>query len=390
MSLFQAFRMAIKSIRSNKVRSFLTMLGVIIGVGSVISAVAYAQGSTKSMTDAIRGLGTNTLTVSVFNRGSNRNVSYENLEQLKEENPELISMLAPSASGNVTSKNAGKNRSSSVLGTSPEYASINNMEISSGRFLLDLDVALRNNTAVIGSTVVNELYDGVNPVGEYIKLNGQRFRIVGILKETQSGRIGSSDDQIIIPVSVAQRLLRISNISNFSVLVPEEAQVSETIALLTDYLTDALRDSNQFRIMNPEEILSTLDSVTQTQMIMLGGIASISLLVGGIGIMNIMLVSVTERTREIGIRKAIGAKRRSVMMQFLIESVILTGIGGIIGVGAAFAAIKYIIGNMVPAVYSLTWTALAFGVSLAVGVVFGLFPAWKAASLNPIDALRTQ
>jgi len=368
----------------------LTMLGVIIGVGSVISAVAYAQGSTKSMTDAIRGLGTNTLTVMVFNRGSNRNVKYEDLLQLQDENPEMISMIAPSASGNVTSKNEGTNRSSSVLGTSPEYAAINNMEVSSGRFLLDLDITLRNNVAVIGSTTVNELYDGLNPVGQYIKLNGQRFRIIGVLEETQSGRVGGSDDQIIIPVSVAQRLLRIQNISNFSVLVDEEASVSDTITIISDYLTEALRDSNQFRIMNTEEILSTLDEMTQTQMIMLGGIASISLLVGGIGIMNIMLVSVTERTREIGIRKAIGAKRRSIMLQFLIEAVILTGIGGLIGVVLAFAAIRFVISTMMPPVYSPQWTALAFTISLVTGIIFGLFPAWKASSLNPIEALRTQ
>jgi putative ABC transport system permease protein len=390
MNFMQALKMAIKCIRTNKARSFLTMLGVIIGVGSVISAVAYAQGSTKSMTDMIRGLGTNTLTVSIFNRGSNRNVEYEDLVQFNDDNPEYFAMLAPTLSASVTAKNEGTNRSTPLIGTSPDYKDINNLDISAGRFLLDLDIDLRNSVAVVGSTVVNELYGGENPVGGYIKLNGYRFRIVGVLMETQSGRQGGNDDRIIIPVSVAQRLSRSQSITNFTILVDEAASVSDAIDVLTDYLTDALRDSNQFRIMNSEEILSTLDELTQTQMLMLGGIASISLLVGGIGIMNIMLVSVTERTREIGIRKAIGAKRRSVMLQFLIEAVILTGIGGLLGVALAFTAIRFVIGTMVPPVYSLPWTGLSFGISLATGVMFGIFPAWKASSLNPIDALRAQ
>ncbi|MDR1439311.1 MAG: ABC transporter permease [Clostridiales bacterium] len=390
MNFTQALKMAIKCIRTNKARSFLTMLGVIIGVGSVISAVAYAQGSTKSMTDMIRELGTNTLTVTIFNRGSNRNVGYSDLVQFGDANPEYFEMLAPTVSANVTAKNEGENRSTPLIGTSPEYKDINNIDIGYGRFLLDLDVKLRNNVAVVGSTVANELYGGENPVGGYIKINGYRFRIVGLLAETQSGRAGSSDDRIIIPVSVAQRLSRSESITNFTILVSESAAVSDAISLLSGYLTAALRDSNQFRIMNPEEILTTLDELTQTQMLMLGGIASISLLVGGIGIMNIMLVSVTERTREIGIRKAIGAKRRSVMLQFLIEAVILTGIGGLIGVAAAFAAIRFVIGTIVPPVYSLSWTGVSFGISLATGVLFGIFPAWKASSLNPIDALRTQ
>jgi putative ABC transport system permease protein len=220
-------------------------------------------------------------------------------------------------------------------------------------------------------------------------MEGQMFTVVGILEELEDGAEGSKDDQIIIPVTTAQRLTRNSAIRNFTFLASSPENVDAAMEAIKAFLTEAYGSENLFRVSNATQILNTLDSVTGTLMTVLGGIAAISLLVGGIGIMNIMLVSVTERTREIGIRKAIGAKRRNILTQFLIEALLVTGMGGIIGLLTGSAAI-WAIGRagLVPAVYSPLWMTVSFGISLAVGLIFGIFPAAKASRLNPITALR--
>lgn len=390
MNFLQAYKMAIKSILGGKVRSFLTMLGVIIGVASVISAVAFALGSTKNITDSIQGLGTNLIQINITGRNSNRNLTLENLQQFAEDNSDEIYGVAPTVSGNATVKFGNKNKSTSVIGTSPEYEDIRNVHVQSGRFLLSFDVDYNQKVALIGTAVSNNLFSGVNPVGQKIKINGQVFTVVGLLQERAGGQDQSEDDQIIIPVTVAQRLTRNTVIRNFSVQAATAEQVNDVMNKLNDYLTGIYKDSNTFRVMNQAQMLQTLDTVTNSMMVILGGIAAISLLVGGIGIMNIMLVSVTERTREIGIRKAIGAKRRNILVQFLIEALMVTGVGGIIGILVGMAFIKFIIGGfkLAPEVYSVPWMIISFGISLLVGVIFGLFPANKAANLNPIEALR--
>ena len=384
--------MAIKSILSKKGRSILTMLGVIIGVGAVIAAVAYAQGTTKNITDSISSMGSNLISVNITGRGSNRKVTYDQMKKFAEENSDTVSGIAPSLSANgVTVKYGSLSmKTTTLLGTSPEYEEINSRPVSKGRFLMDSDLENRQKVALIGTAVVNTLFADKDPLGEKIKINGTIFTVVGVLAEVESGETSTQDDYIIVPVSVAQRLGRNTSIRNFSVQAVNADDVDAIIEKLDAFLLDIFDNENAYRVTNSEQMLETLNEVTGTMMAMLGGIAAISLVVGGIGIMNIMLVSVTERTREIGIRKAIGAKKRNILVQFLIEAIMVTGLGGLIGVLLGVGVIKFIFGgfNLVPEAYSPFWMTTSFGISLAVGVVFGMFPAVKAANLNPIEALR--
>ncbi|RCX16529.1 putative ABC transport system permease protein [Anaerobacterium chartisolvens] len=390
MGFFQAYKMAIKSILSNKVRSFLTMLGVIIGVASVIAAVAFAQGSTKSITSSIEELGTNLIQVTIMGRNSNRSVSYEDLQRFGAENSSEIAMIAPQVSTGATVKVGTKTGDTSLIGTSSEYEVIKSTGVQEGRFLLSFDNDYMQKVAIVGTAVVNDVFDGQNPVGRSMKINGHIFKVVGVLTEKNGGQKQSDDDQIIIPFKVAQRMGRQMMIANYLVQAATPDTVDAAMKKLEDYFTKIYHDENAFRVFNQAQMISTLNSVTGSMMVVLGGIAAISLIVGGIGIMNIMMVSVTERTREIGIRKAIGAKKKSILIQFLIEAVMVTGIGGLLGVLFGVSIIYFIIGgfNITTPVYSPLWMSLSFGISLIIGVVFGMFPAYKAARLNPIDALR--
>jgi len=392
MSFIQAYKMAIKSIRSNKVRSFLTMLGVIIGVSSVIAAVGFAQGSTKSITDTIESMGTNLIQVNITGRNSNRNVTYKQLQEFSEENSADIAAIAPQSNTSATVKYTTNNRETTILGTSPDYQIINNVKAQTGRFLVQNDLDTMQKVAIIGTAVSNDIFEGKNPIGEKIKINGQLFSVVGILEGKDGGQDQGTDDRVIVPVTVAQRLFRTGVIRNFSIQAAGPDTVESAMNKLNDFLAKTYKNTDSFRVFNQAEMLSTLDNMTGTMTAVLAGIAAISLIVGGIGIMNIMLVSVTERTREIGIRKAIGAKKKNILIQFLIEAIIVTGIGGILGVLIGLSIIRFIIGGLelVPEVYSIPWIMISFGISLIVGIIFGLFPAYKAASLNPIVALRSE
>ncbi|MBZ9688898.1 ABC transporter permease [Clostridium estertheticum] len=389
MKFIQAYRMAIKSIVSNKVRSFLTMLGVIIGVASVIIAVGVAQGSTSSITSSLSGLGSNLININITGRGSNRNVTYAELKKFQSDNSTIISDIAPQASSNGTVKSGNLSRSTSVLGTSPEYANINSTTVQEGRFLIQLDIDYNQKIAVIGTAVANDIFKGQSPIGKTMKISGQQFKVVGVLTQTANGVDSSTDDRVIIPISVATKLSKSAVIKSFSAQATSATTVNQSVTILTTFLTKIYKSTNAFRVTNMTAVLSSLNSITTTLTVVLAGIASISLVVGGIGIMNIMLVSVTERTREIGVRKAIGAKKRNILTQFLIEALMVTGIGGIMGIIAGVCTIKFVIGGLklVPEVYSIPWIILSFGISLLIGVVFGMYPANKAANLNPIDAL---
>ena len=392
MGFMEAYKMAIKSILSNKGRSFLTMLGVIIGVGSVIAAVAFAQGTTKNITDSISSMGSNLIQINITGRGSNRQVTYEQLKAFSLENSDIISGIAPQiSSSGVTAKNGSVSmNTTTLLGTSSEYEEINSRPITEGRFLMDSDLDNRKNVAVIGTAVANTLYTGENSIGQKLKINGTIFTVIGILTETASGQTSSQDDYIIIPITVAQRIGGNTSIRNFSVQAADAESVDTVVEKLNTFLLDVYKNENAYRVTNSEQMLETLGSVTGMLMAMLGGIAAISLAVGGIGIMNIMLVSVTERTREIGIRKAIGAKKKNILIQFLIEAIMITGLGGLLGVLIGVSIIKFIFGglNIVPEAYSPFWMITSFGISLVVGIIFGMFPAVKASNLNPIEALR--
>lgn len=389
MKFIQAYKMAIKSIVSNKVRSFLTMLGVIIGVGSVIIAVGVAQGSTASITNSLSGLGTNLVNITIMGRGSNRNVTYAELKKFQSDNSSIIARISPQSSSTATVKVGNLSRDTTLLGTSPEYADINSVKVQEGRFLIQLDLDYNQKIAVIGTAVANDVFKGESPIGKTMKVIGQEFKVVGVLAETANGVDASTDDRVIIPISVAAKLNKSAIIRSFSAEATGADTVDKSVEILTVFLTKIYKNTNAFRVMNMAAMLETLNSITGTLTVVLAGIASISLVVGGIGIMNIMLVSVTERTREIGVRKAIGAKKGNILTQFLIEALVVTGLGGIIGIIVGVGTIKFVIGGLkiVPEVYSIPWILLSFGISLLIGVVFGMYPANKAANLNPIDAL---
>lgn len=392
MNFLFAYKMAIKSILGNKVRSLLTMLGVIIGVMAVIVAVGFAQGSMATITNRIEGMGSNAITgMIVSTKESSKGVTTSDLEKLANSSA-YINSISPYTMTSAIVKAGGKNKSTGIIGTNEDYLEIEGQKLKSGRFITRLDLENSDKVAVIGAAVEKKLFEGVDPLGKTIKVKGVNFTIVGTLESVMNAAEGTKDDYVFIPVNVAQRTLKIKNITMFIAEASSQDTVDLAKQKIDDYLYSVYKDKDDYILFTQESILSMLGDVSSIMMLILGSIATISLVVGGIGIMNIMLVSVTERTREIGIRKAIGAKKKDILVQFLIEALMLTGIGGIIGIILGLITIKYGIGSisLITPVYSLSWTLAAFLISLTIGVVFGIFPAYKAAKLNPIDALRTQ
>jgi len=384
----QTFKMAMSSIFSNKMRSFLTMLGVIIGVSAVIILVSIGQGTTKSVTESIEGMGSNLLTVNIMGRGTETSLDLDDIEIFDEFIG--VGKIAGSSTMNADIKSGTTILEDiSINGTDEDYLSILNYEMLEGRFLIDTDLDNRQRVAVVGSDVKSELFGNASAIGEEIKIDGQTFTIVGSLAEKGSSMMGSNDEVVVIPLTTAQRLSGDTSIRTIYIQAESSDTVDVAKAYTENYLQRKFGDEDAYRVFDQSEVLDTVGSVTGMLTAMLGGIAGISLLVGGIGIMNIMLVSVTERTREIGIRKAIGAKYSDILVQFIIESIVLSGMGGIIGValgiGGAYA---------ITAIFELE-TVVSMGIvilstmfSLGVGVVFGIYPADKAAKLNTIDALR--
>jgi len=397
MNPFETIKMAISAIWANKVRSFLTMLGVIIGVMSVTVLMGIGQGTTSSVTDSISSMGTNLLTVNIQTRrigfGSrnmgrnNRSTSAKGTVILKLddvlslEDNEYIQYVSPTVSGSLTVKAGSTNTSASITGVLPAYAKIVNKEIAAGRYIIDADVENRSAVCVIGPDLAEDLFGNTDVVGNTLHVNGRKFRIVGVLD--------GSSSELVLPFTLAQRMLNNTSITTFYLSATDSTTVDRAQEAVESFLYKKYQDDSTYSIMNQEEMLETMNEMTQTLSLMLGGIAGISLLVGGIGIMNIMLVSVTERTREIGIRKAIGAKRRNILLQFLVESVVLSGMGGVLGLVLGYAVMYMLETYMGMVVAASTGVAqLALGFSMFVGVVFGLYPANKASKLKPIDALH--
>ena len=327
MQFTQTVSMAFKAISGNKVRAFLTMLGVIIGVMSVIVLIAIGQGTTASVTESISSMGTNLLTVSIQTRriggfggfggfgggsSSSKGTVILKLEDiLALEDDESIQYVSPTTSGSLTVKAGSTNTSATVMGVLPAYASIVNQGVQSGRYIIDADVDNRSAVCVIGPELAEDLFGTTNVVGNTLHIDGRKFRIVGVLESKGTSMGGSSDDTLVLPFTLAQRMLDSTTISSIYISAVDSASVDKAQEVVESFLYKKYQNDSAYSVMNQTQMLETANETASTLSLMLGGIAGISLLVGGIGIMNIMLVSVTERTREIGIRKAIGAKRRN-------------------------------------------------------------------------------
>ncbi|MFP7297197.1 ABC transporter permease [Neobacillus niacini] len=385
MNGLQTIRMALKSIKGNKVRAFLTMLGIIIGVSSVIVMVAIGQGSTKEVQDQIGSLGTNVLTVSV----TGADVSFKKEDANQIQDVYGVEAIAPTISGRVTVKNGQSNAQVSMTGTTSSYLDVRDLQLQSGRFIADLDNENHSKIAVLGSDTAQTLFGLGDPVGESVQVNGTSYKVVGVLESVGSSLGTSGDSTIIVPLSTGQRLASTTEIASVYVKVENEDMINFTSRRIEQTMYTIIGDADSYSVSSQEDLMETATSVNETMTIMLGGSAAISLIVGGIGIMNIMLVSVSERTKEIGIRKAIGAKRGNILLQFLIESMVLSSLGGIIGVGiGVISAQIFTLATGTVIAYSVPVMLLSFVFSLFIGVVFGVFPANKASKLDPIQALR--
>lgn len=390
MGVTQAFKLAVKSLAGSKMRAFLTMLGIIIGVGSVIILVSLMQGMTGEVTSMFEDMGTNTLTVMVTGRGSSRTVDVDDLYALYEENTDVFLGMSPTVSVNGTVKTGTDGdsfSSTSVTGVSEQYAQIKGLTLADGRFVSFSDLQTRGKVAVVGTYIANTVFGG-NAVSETIKINGNVFTIVGVLEEQGDSTEGSADDCLYIPYTTASKLT-FGSISSFTFATWDSSYNTQATTLLDNALYAVFENEDFYTISDMQEIVDSMEEMTGMMTMVLVGIAGISLLVGGIGIMNIMLVSVTERTREIGIRKSLGAKKKDIMRQFVIEAGTTSALGGVIGIvfGSVVAvALGKVIG--ISAEPSASAVAVSFGVSVFIGVFFGFMPANKAAKLNPIDALR--
>ena len=386
MNFKQSFILALKSLSASKMRSFLTMLGIIIGVASVIVLVSVVNGMKQEMLSTFESMGTNLITVTVRGRGSQRAVKPVDMIEFAMENPELLAGCSPNVTTSATIKVDSENVQTSLLGVSEDFDEIRNLEVTDGRFLEYIDVDRKQKVCVVGSFIVKELYNGMSPVGNTIKIGNEVYRVVGVLEETAGGTEESTDNRVIIPYTSAARM---AYTSSYLFSAADENVVDRAVRLIENYLYKVFANTNAYSVSSMDEMIDTVDDLTGKLTIMLVGIAGIALLVGGIGIMNIMLVSVTERTREIGIRKSLGAMQRDIMSQFVVEAATTSAIGGIVGIVLGIALAIGMGKIMDIAVYpSFNAVVIAFSVSAIIGITFGYFPARKAARLNPIDALR--
>jgi len=387
--LQESIKMAWNNIIHNKMRSFLTVLGVLIGVSSIIALITIVQGATGSITSQISSLGADKLTIQAMGTRLKQGLSEKDLEQLSLVNN--VSGVSPTVSGKTSLVyNRKVTTGVSVQGKNDVYFKREKDLLASGRGVNILDVNSKNQIAVLGSDLTKTLFFGGEPVGQQLLINGSTVTIVGVLNATSSSIMGSTNNIVIMPYTSAMKTLGVRNITNVDMYMSDPKQSESIINAVTTILNSAFNyRENTFSVLNMQNMIDVIGNITGMLTLLLAGIASISLLVGGIGIMNMMLVSVTERTTEIGLRKALGAEPAQIQLQFLIESVFISLFGGVLGliIGILVALVAAIIMG-----FSFTVTAwtiiLAVGFSAAVGIIFGFAPARKASRLNPIDALR--
>ena len=393
MSFFDCLGMALKNIVSSKMRTFLTMLGIIIGVAAVIVIVGLGNGLEKYVTDSFSSMGTNTLTVSVRSRGSTRTLAVDDMYEIVEELDEYLEYCSPTASVRGGVKIGSESLSSSAQGVSEDYLEIKNYEIAKGRGIRYSDIAYRSKVCVVGAYLDQTYFMG-KALGDTLRIGGQSYTIIGVMaQESDELEEGGVDDCVFVPYSTASRTT--GRISSFVVTMRDEDMATQSRTALEDKLYEYFESDSFYTVTSMSEILDTMTSMISIMVGVLAGIAAISLVVGGIGIMNIMLVSVTERTREIGIRKSLGAKERYILQQFVIEAATTSALGGVIGIALGYGlssvattVVAAALGETLAVVPTMGAVMMAFGISVGIGILFGFLPARKAARLNPIDALR--
>lgn len=391
MNIKQAFSLAIKSLMSSKMRSFLTMLGIIIGVAAVIIIVSIVNGMTQDVLDEFESMGATTITVSVRGRGGNRSVSIDDMQNLVDDNPEYLESMTPNITvPGVTAKNGTENVDvSTCTGVNEYYVPIKGLTVEYGRNIEYMDSESRLRNCVIGTYIANELYGGSkSALGQDIKINGQLYTVIGVLEEKDDSSESSSDDIILVPYTLASRLSSGFTMGSYIFNAASKDVSDKAQDLIDNYLLGVFSNSDAYNVSNMASMIDSINDMTKTMSLVLAGVAGVSLLVGGIGIMNIMLVSVTERTREIGIRKSLGATPWDIMSQFVVEAITTSCLGGmlgiLLGIGGSYAATLF----DMTAVISIPAIIISFSVSAIIGIAFGYFPAKKASRLNPIDALR--
>ena len=394
MSILESLSLAVKNILSSKTRTLLTMLGIIIGVAAVIVIVGLGNGLEKYMTDSFSGLGTNTLTVNVMSRGSTRSLSVDEMYDIVEENSDYLDLCSPTVTMLGLAKVGSETLdSTTVQGVSEDYLDIAGVEVSSGRGLQYSDMATRAKVCVIGA-YIDRAYFGGSAVGQTMRIYGTTFTIVGVLaQQDEDLEEGGSDDCLYLPYTTASRIS--GEVSSYVITMKDENYIDQSVAALENALYEVFSSDDYYTVTSMAEMVETMTSMINILVGVLAGIAAISLVVGGIGIMNIMLVSVTERTREIGIRKSLGAKERYIMQQFVIEAASTSALGGVTGIllgdllsVAASVVATRLMGENLSVSPTLAAVAAAFGISVGIGILFGYLPAKKAAVLNPIDALH--
>ncbi len=408
--IYENIKIALKSLGSNRLRTFLTMLGIIIGVGAVVAVMGVGAGAEASIIGDIQSIGANVITIHPGEKGIGDkgmrarfgsdeeeeeivkgDLYLEDVYALKREAGLLNEVVPVYYTGGTISylSWSGQTR---IIGTSEDFLEVQGYEVDVGNFFTESDVSNMSNVIVLGDTIVNDYFGKINPVGEIIKIGGKNFTVIGTVKSAGSTFGKDSDDVVYIPITTAQnKLYGEDTIHNIIAKVESEDLVDEA----TEEVKGILRiqhsilpgEGNDFLITGNIQILEMASEISTTLTVVLGGIAAISLLVGGIGIMNIMFVSVTERTKEIGIRKAVGAKNRDIMVQFLTEGIVLSFLGGVLGIGFAYL-LTWAIGSLITSIITATPIILALSVSSAIGLIFGIFPAMRAARLHPIDSLR--
>ncbi len=379
---------AVKNIASNKMRSLLTMLGLVIGIASVIILVGIGSGTSNKVTSEVQSLGANVLTVKISSEDAA--LDYEELDELvKMQN---IDSVAPykSVSGTVSRASTTSSRASLIAST-PDYLNTMGLTISAGRLMSEIDLENYSKVCLLGNDMAEDLFALGSPVGQSININGDSYTVIGVLTATGSSMGSNIDDTIIIPFTTARYLGSDTSISDLYVKVADGADIDRSVSQVENYIERTLNiTSDYYSVSSQDSMLDASSNVNDTMSLLLGGIASISLIVGGIGVMNVMLVSVTERTKEIGIRKALGAKRKDILFQFLTEALLLCLFGGLIGVvmGMSLGGLLDQMGYAFIPNVSIVF--IAFLSSALIGMIFGIFPANKASKLNPIEALHAE